>query len=92
MGDDHDPGHGLTDDDLAEIEQRLQLAVVALAPWKPSLETRWATGGSTTTEARPDHPRQLHDSGRPLSPQQSIHREINKGGHRHRRRVSEELR
>lgn len=48
MDDDLGSGHGLTDDDLAEIEQRLQLALsVAPAPWKPSLETRWGTGGSS---------------------------------------------
>lgn len=41
-------GQGLTNDDLAEIEQRLQRALsVAPTPWKPSLETRWATGGSS---------------------------------------------
>ncbi|MCW6004634.1 hypothetical protein K1W54_08560 [Micromonospora sp. CPCC 205371] len=48
MDDDLGPARGLTDGDLAEIEQRLQLALsVAPAPWKPSLETRWGTGGSS---------------------------------------------
>jgi hypothetical protein len=48
VDDDLGPGHGLTDDALVEIEQRLQLALsVAPAPWKPSLETRWGTGGSS---------------------------------------------
>jgi hypothetical protein len=39
---------GLTGDDLTEIEQRLRLALsVAPAPWTPSLETRWGTGGAS---------------------------------------------
>lgn len=46
VDDDLGPGRGLTDGDLAEIEERLQLALsVAPAPWKPELETRWGTGG-----------------------------------------------
>lgn len=53
----------LTDGDLAKIEQRLRLVLsVAPLPWKPSLETRWGTGGMSAVflGGNPDDDNELY--------------------------------